>query len=386
MHPPAASPTDDPVGLRERVDAIPGVERIRDAAGAVPIYLVGGVVRDLLLGRERSDLDVVVEGDAEALARELGGETIAHERFATAKVTLEGLEFDLARARAESYARPGALPDVRPATLQEDLARRDFSINAMAIPLHTEPDLIDPHGGRADLDGGVIRVLHPRSFIDDPTRALRAARYAARFSFAIEPETERLARETDLSTVSEDRVEGELLKLAAEPRAREGLELLDAWGLVALPEGSGELVDAVAALAHSPPWEGQVDPALAVHAAATGRAPGAAGRLRDMLGSAHELAAAGPARPSEAVEMARGRGGIELILARAMGAGWLDRYLSEWRDVGLEITGQDLLAAGVPEGPAVGDALAEALRRKLDGEVSGREEELRVALDAARTQ
>ncbi|HEX2371815.1 MAG TPA: hypothetical protein VHI33_04275 [Solirubrobacterales bacterium] len=383
MHPPAASPTDDPARLGELVDAIPGVERIRDAAGALPIYLVGGVVRDLLLGRERSDLDLVVEGDAEALARRLGGEAIGYQRFATAKVTLEGLDFDLARARAESYARPGALPDVRPATLHEDLARRDFSINAMAIPLHAEPDLIDPHGGRADLDSGAIRVLHERSFIDDPTRALRAARYSARFSFTVDPETERLAREADLSTVSEDRVEAELLKLAAEPRARAGFEQLDAWGLVALPEGSGELIDAVAALAQRAPWKGEIDAVLAVHAAATGRAPGAAGRLRNLFGSARELAAASPSRPSEAVELARGRGGIELILARALGAEWLDRYMSEWRDVGLEITGEDLLAAGVPEGPAVGAALAEALRRKLDGEISGREGELRVALDAA---
>jgi tRNA nucleotidyltransferase (CCA-adding enzyme) len=383
MHPPAASPTDDPARLGELVDAIPGVERIRDAAGALPIYLVGGVVRDLLLGRERSDLDVVVEGDAEALARRLGGEAIGYQRFATAKVTLEGLEFDLARARAESYARPGALPDVRPATLHEDLARRDFSINAMAIPLHAEPDLIDPHEGRADLDSGAIRVLHERSFIDDPTRALRAARYSARFSFTVDPGTEGLAREADLSTVSEDRVEAELLKLAAEPRARAGFEQLDTWELVALPEGSGELIDAVATLAQRAPWKDEVDAVLAVHAAATGRAPGAAGRLRDMLGSARELAAASPSRPSEAVELARGRGGIELILARALGAEWLDRYMSEWRNVGLEITGEDLLAAGVPEGPAVGAALAEALRRKLDGEISGSDAELRVALDAA---
>jgi tRNA nucleotidyltransferase (CCA-adding enzyme) len=384
MQPPAASPTDDPARLGELVDAIPGVERIRDAAGALSIYLVGGVVRDLLLGRERSDLDVVVEGDAEALARRLGGEAIGYERFATAKVSLEGVEFDRARARAESYARPGALPEVRPATLQEDLARRDFSINAMAIPLHAEPELIDPHRGRTDLEGGVIRALHERSFIDDPTRALRAARYAARFSFTVDPETERLARGTDLSTVSEDRVEAELLKLAAEPRARAGFEQLDAWGLVALPEGSGELIDAVAGLAQRAPWKGEVDAVLAVHAAATGRAPGAAGRLRDMLGSARELAGASPSRPSEAVELAQGRGGIELILARALGAEWLDRYMFEWRDVALEITGEDLLAAGVPQGPAVGAALAEALRRKLDGEISGREEELRVALDAAR--
>jgi tRNA nucleotidyltransferase (CCA-adding enzyme) len=373
----------DPAHLRERLSTLHGVDRIRDAAGELPTYLVGGAVRDLLLGRERADLDVVVEGDAAALAGRLGGDTVSHERFGTAKMTLDGVELDLASARAESYPRPGALPEVRLAGLEQDLARRDFTINAMAVPLHREPALIDPHGGRDDLERGIIRVLHPRSFVDDPTRALRAARYAARFGFGVEPDTERLAREADLTTVSEDRAEAELVRLSAEPEARKGFELLDAWGLVTLPEGCGDLIDAVADLLQRPPWTGVADRALAVHAAATGRAPGAAGRLRDLLASARELASASPGRPSEAVELARGRGGIELALARALGAEWLDRYVSEWRDVGLEITGEDLLAAGVSQGPALGRGLDAALRRKLDGEISGREEELRAALDAA---
>jgi tRNA nucleotidyltransferase (CCA-adding enzyme) len=381
--PPTASDSD-PARIAERVAALPGLDRIRDAAAEQPAYLVGGAVRDLLLGRERTDLDVVVEGDAVELADRLGGEAIAHERFATAKVTLDGLEFDLASARAESYERPGALPDVRPASLAEDLARRDFTINAMAIPIHHEPELIDPHGGRADLDRELIRVLHPRSFVDDPTRALRAARYAARFGFTVEEETEALARAADLSAVSEDRVETELVKLSAEPHARAGFELLDTWELLTLPEGAGPLIDAVAALLERAPWAGVADRGLAVHAAATGRAPGAAGRLRDLFDAARGLAEASPGRPSEAVELARGHGGIELVLARALGAEWLDRYVSEWRAVELEITGEDLLAAGIPEGAALGQGLDEALRRKLDGEVSGREEELRAALDAAR--
>jgi len=381
--PPAPDP-GDAARLGERLAALPGLDRVREAAGELPLYLVGGAVRDLLLGRDRADLDLVVEGDAEQLARALGGETVGHERFATAKVRLGQAELDIAGARAESYARPGALPDVRPASLADDLARRDFTINAMAIALRGEPELIDPHGGQADLGRGVIRVLHERSFVDDPTRALRAARYAARFGFGVEPETESLARAADLETVSEDRVEAELIKLAAEPNARQGFELLDAWGLVSLAEGAGPLIDAVGTLLQRPPWEGMADRALAVHAAATGRAPGAAGRLRDLLASSRELAGAAPRHPSEAVELARGRGGIELALARALGAEWLDRYVSEWREVRLEITGEDLKAAGVAEGPAVGRGLDEALGRKLDGEISGREEELRVALDAAR--
>jgi tRNA nucleotidyltransferase (CCA-adding enzyme) len=370
--------------LAERLAAFPGLDLIRGSATGLPVYLVGGAVRDLVLGRDRADLDLVVEGDAAALADRLGGESVSHDRFATAKVRLQGLELDLASARAESYPRPGALPEVREATLAEDLSRRDFTLNAMAIPLHRDPELIDPHGGRADLASALIRILHRGSFVDDPTRALRAARYAARFGFALEPETERLARLADLSTVSEDRAEAELVRLAAEPNARRGFELLAGWELITLAEDAGPLIDAVGAQLQGPPWDEVADRALAVHAAATGRAPGAAGRLRDLLASARELAAASPERPSEAVELARARGGIELVLARALGAEWLDRYVSEWRRVKLEITGDDLVSAGVPEGPAVGRGLEEAMRRKLDGEISGREQELRVALDAAR--
>jgi tRNA nucleotidyltransferase (CCA-adding enzyme) len=381
---PLASEPEDAGMLADRLAAFPGLDLIRRSARGLPVYVVGGAVRDLLLGRDRADIDLVVEGDLAELAERLGGESVSHDRFATAKVALPELELDLASARAESYPRPGALPEVREATLGEDLARRDFTINAMAIPLHRDPELIDPHEGRADLESGLIRVLHPGSFVDDPTRALRAARYAARFGFALEPETERLARASDLSAVSEDRVEAELVRLAAEPRARAGFELLEEWGLLTLPEGGGSLIDAVAELLDGPPWNEVADRALAVHAAATGRAPGAAGRLRDLLASARELAAASPRRASQAVELARGRGGIELALARALGAEWLDRYVSEWRDVELEITGDDLLSAGVPQGPAVGRGLEEALRRKLDGEISRREEELRVALEAAR--
>jgi tRNA nucleotidyltransferase (CCA-adding enzyme) len=382
-----APPASDPAAgarVRERIASLPGLERIRDAAGGTRVHLVGGAVRDLLLGRDRADLDVVVEGHAEALARELGGETVTHARFATAKVTLDGLEYDLATARAETYPRPGALPEVRAAGLPEDLARRDFTINAMAIPLQPEPELIDPHRGHRDLEAGLVRILHPRSFVDDPTRVVRAARYAARLGFAVERETARLARDADISTVSEDRIEAELLKLAGEPHARAGFELLDEWGVVPLPEGSGPLIDTVSALVAGEPWAGVADRGLAVHAAATGRAPGAAGRLRDLLGAARELAGASPGRPSEAVALASGHGGIELVLARALGAEWLDRYVLEWRAVELEITGEDLLRAGVTEGPAVGRGLDEALRRKLDGEVSSRDEELHAALQGAR--
>jgi tRNA nucleotidyltransferase (CCA-adding enzyme) len=354
--------------------AHPELAAVRRAAGADPVYLVGGAVRDLLLGRERADVDLVVIGDAAALAAELGAEPVEHERFATAKVALDGHEVDIATARAESYARPGALPEVAPATeIETDLARRDFTINAMALPLRDEAALIDPHGGRADLAAELLRVLHPRSFADDPTRALRAARYAARFGFRLEPETARLIRAADLDTVSADRRRAELLRLAAEPEAARGFELLAEWGLVELRTEGVALARRVDELLAAPPWRDVAPRDRALLAAALGPA-----------GGEEKLAAARPQKPSLAVELARRCDPVELAIARALGAEWLDRYLEEWRDVALEIDGDDLIAAGVPQGKAIGRGLKEALIRKLDGEVAGRERELEVALEAAR--
>jgi tRNA nucleotidyltransferase (CCA-adding enzyme) len=364
------TPTDNlAAALRNTYPELDAVRGIGDA----PVFLVGGAVRDLLLGRDRSDIDLVVVGDAGAVAARLGAEVVEHERFATAKVQLDGHEVDIATARAESYPHPGALPVVEPADeIATDLARRDFTINAIAIPLQGEPELVDPHGGRDDLDAGRLRVLHPRSLIDDPTRALRAARYAARFGFQPEAETEALLRAADLESVSSDRREADLLRLAAEPAAVKGFELLAEWGLVEpRPDGLG-LAERVARLLSEPPWDEVVPRDRAVLSAALGPP-----------GVEEALAAAAPGRPSEAVELARTRRPVELVLARALGAEWLDRYLAEWRAVELEIGGTDLIAAGVPEGPAVGRGLAEALRRKLDGELTGREQELEVALDAA---
>jgi tRNA nucleotidyltransferase (CCA-adding enzyme) len=361
--------------LAEALDRVhPELAAVREAA-TEPVYLVGGAVRDLLLGRGRADIDLVVEGDAAELAARLGADVVSHERFATAKVGLDGHEVDVAAARSEAYPRPGALPVVEPAAgVEADLARRDFTINAMAIPLHGEPRLIDPYRGEADLATGSIRVLHPRSFRDDPTRALRAARYASRFGFELEPGTEALMREADLSTVSTDRRDAELLRLAAEDEAPRGLALLAEWGLVELPDGRVELAARVADLIASEPWRDEAPRDRTLLRAALGP-----------VGGELELAGARPDRPSRAVELAAGRDPVELVLARALGAEWLDRYLAEWREVGLEIDGDDLIAAGVSQGPAVGRGLKEALRRKLDGEISGREGELAAALAAARS-
>lgn len=351
----------------------PELSRVREVGGD-PIYLVGGAVRDLLLGRGRADIDLVVEGDAATLAARLGADVVSHERFGTAKVALDGHEVDIAAARSESYPQPGALPVVEPgADLAADLRRRDFTINAMAIPLRGEPRLIDPHGGQADLATKRLRVLHDDSFADDPTRAIRAARYAARFGFELEPHTAELLRRTDLGAVSADRREGELLRLAGEPTAARGFGLLADWGLLGLRDGDAGLLAGVAELLGAEPWAEEVPRDRALLAAALGP-----------RGGEEMLAGERPKSPSEAVELASGRDGVELVLARALGAEWLDRYMAEWRDVSLEIDGADLLAAGLEQGPALGRGLQGALRRKLDGGIDGRDEELAVALEIAR--
>jgi tRNA nucleotidyltransferase (CCA-adding enzyme) len=364
----------DPGRLGEQIESLAAIDQLRQIADRVPAYLVGGVVRDLLLGRGVADLDVAIEGDAEALT-DLPAFSLEREGlFLTGRLEQGNAKIDIAQTRAESYPAPGALPEVRPASITEDLARRDFTVNAMSFPLSGDRQLLDPHGGLDDLRAELLRVLHDGSFIDDPTRALRAARYAARFGFELEPETARLLREADLSTVSEDRIDNELRRIAAEDDPAAALRLIADWDVMpSLDPQALERVAEVTRLASAPPWSEWVDRELAVTLAIVRPLP----QIR-------ELAAATPERPSEAARLAAAWDPAQLLVARAIGAEWLDRYAAEWRHVGLEITGADLLAEGVPEGPGVGRGLEAARSGKLDGEISGRDEELRIAVAAAR--
>jgi tRNA nucleotidyltransferase (CCA-adding enzyme) len=399
--------------LRERVRRLPGMDRLLPALnGLPPVYLVGGAVRDLLRGANAVDLDLAVEGDARAAARELavrlGGQAREHERFGTATVRAEGLGFDLAATRRETYERPGALPTVAAAGLDEDLRRRDFTINAMAAGLSGDDlgHLYDPRGGLDDLRGRVVRVLHERSFIDDPTRLLRALRYEARLGFAMDPDTERLAREAAagraFTSVSGPRVGDELMDLLGEEEAPAGIARLHALGLdralhpalAADPElvasaalGAAALKSdrtpaALAALIAGAPaelagWLGELGLEAPVR-------DGALRAARDAPLLARELRR--DLRPSELYAVLRDEPPEALALALALRAPPepVLRFATELAGVRLEITGDDLIAAGIPEGPAIGRALEETLRRKLDGELAGREEELRAALGAAR--
>jgi tRNA nucleotidyltransferase (CCA-adding enzyme) len=400
--------------LRERIRRVPGMERLLPALGGLPrAYLVGGAVRDLLRGGTPEDIDIAVEGDARSAARavadRLGGEVREYERFGTADVLVPDQSFHFATTRQEVYDAPGELPRVTQTSLAEDLHRRDFTVNALAVGLTGDDlgHLYDPFGGLADLERGLIRVLHDRSFLDDPTRLLRAIRYAARLDFALEQETERLAREAvaadALSTVSGKRVQVDLMALLREHEVRRAVErmreleihsalhpeldpdpeLVASAALGAAAIGADRAVSALAALVESAPEELDLWLAdlhlLAEERDAASRAarvgPRIAMTLREREHSPSELRGLLGREPLEALALA--------LALRAPSAPIL-RWVTDLRRVGLEISGQDLLAAGVPEGPAVGRALEETLRRKLDGVLSGRDDELETALHLAR--
>ena len=399
------------------VAGLPGMDRLLPAlSGLPPAYLVGGAVRDVLLGASSVDLDVALEGDALAaaweLAERLGGRAMTHERFGTATVrTDDGLVVDLAGTRRERYAAPGALPDVEPAPLPDDLARRDFTINAMAVGLSGDDlgVLHDPHGGEADLAAGLVRVLHPGSFVDDPTRLLRAVRYAVRFGFALEPETERLAREAVKSgapsTVSGPRVRDELLDLLGEAEAAAALALARDLGLDRALHPALDADPDLAASGALGAAETGADRRLAALAALVSRTPdelepwvdtlalGRSDRMR-VVGAAHQgpslvraLRAEPPPSAVHALLRCEPAETLAVALAHGAPAGPIQRFLADLRDVHLEVTGDDLVAAGVPESPAIGRALEETLRLKLDGRLEGgRDAELRTALEIARRE
>jgi len=205
------------------------------------VYLVGGVVRDLLLGYPNFDLDLVVEGDAVKLAQQVPetgqAKLLAHKRFGTAKLRYDDFTLDMATARKETYARPGALPAVTPGTLMDDLIRRDFSINAMAMSLAADNygELIDPYQGKGDLERRLIRVLHSKSFTDDATRILRGVRYEQRFGFEFEAQTaDLLERDIPmLNTISGDRIRHELELILKEKQPELAIKRLGELGVLA---------------------------------------------------------------------------------------------------------------------------------------------------------
>jgi tRNA nucleotidyltransferase (CCA-adding enzyme) len=400
-----------PEELLARIRRIPAaavvLERL-DGLELPPVALVGGTVRDLLLDRVPLDLDIVVEGSPAAVVERLGGRPRRHERFGTAELAVAGRRVDVAAARRERYAHPGALPSVEPASLIEDLERRDFTINAIAVALTgAEPGrIVAAPQALDDLERRVLRILHPASFRDDPTRLFRLARYGARLGFVAEPETSLRAAEAvrsgGLETVSGTRVGNELRLLAREADPVRALAAVRELGLDrALEPGFGLTDDAWAARAlELLGGEGRPD-VLVLALAARRLEPTRAGALLDRLAfSASDreaIVAAGRRLPelaealaaadrSSALDAAAAGWPAEAVaLAGALGpADAAGRWLRTVRHVETAIDGADLLAAGVPTGPAVGRGLAAARAAALDGEAPDRDAQLAVALRAAR--
>jgi tRNA nucleotidyltransferase (CCA-adding enzyme) len=372
------------VDLLERLGRPPAVAALD---GEDAVYVVGGAVRDVLLDREPRELDFVVEGDAVEVARRIGARVRAHERFGTATVDVDGVTFDLASARRERYSRPGALPEVElGAALREDLARRDFTVNAIALHL-ADGELVWHPGSREDLEARRLRVLHDRSFVDDPTRLLRLVRYAARLGFDVEPETGRLAAEAvasgALNTVSGSRLGAELRLLLREPQPA-ALLGLERYGL-----GRALLGDAFAPDARAIAVAHELGGGRAALAAALKGDEDVAAMLDRLAFPAHDrdvvarAAAADPLEPGDDVALWRRLRREPPEAAAVAGArGDADaarRWLDDVRHRRLEIDGHDLVAAGL-EGPAVGQALDRATEAMLAGRASTREEQLAAAL------
>ena len=413
---PPSEPTTD---LADELAKLEHLTPVFEAVAALSeahegVYLVGGTVRDILLSEPSFDVDIAVEGDAielaRALARELDGRLQAHVKFGTAVVVYDhDQRVDVVTARTEFYDAPAALPAIEHATIREDLFRRDFTINAMAVSLKGEDfgRLVDPFGGRRDLDAGTVRVLHNLSFIDDPTRIFRAIRYENRYGFRMDEHTARLARgcvEMGLvGDLSSARLRDELVALLEEGDVRHSILRLRELGAeraihphLAADEQTVEIRERLVRLNEEfglglPVWR------LGVSALGRRLPPDEVyewlQRLKVRRRDAERIATAvtvGPRLverlrgadldPAEIVSLVEPFAPDAPLFALALeDSPQLRAYFGDLRGVHLEISGTDVRKLGVGESPRVGEILAEVKRRKLNGELDGRESELEAA-------
>ena len=383
------------------------ITRLADLAAdrASPLCIVGGRVRDLLLGSPGIDMDLVVEGDALELVRSLaldqGGEAVVHPRFGTATYRHGTLRFDLAIARTETYSRPGVLPDVRPGPIEEDLARRDFTVNAMALRL-SPPDagtLLDRFGSRLDVEDGLIRVLHDGSFVDDPTRTMRAIRYEQRLGFQIEPSTlTLLSRDLHLlPSVGVDRLRRELNLFLLEPAPELTLLRAESLGVLRTIDPALQPGTRLSEIFQSARRQlGQVEPAiylaLLLYSVEAGEAMQFVDRYRfpkESIGLVKGTLALRDAEARISVEGFRDSQvyavfkGFDRDSVRAFGIATehdiararAADYLSRLADIRPKLTGKDLINLGVPRGPDIGRVLNRLLEARLDGLTASREDE-----------
>jgi tRNA nucleotidyltransferase (CCA-adding enzyme) len=394
----------------------------------LPLYMIGGSVRDLLLGRSIKDLDFTVEGDAaklaEALLRRHGGRVVFHSHFGTATWTLDETTFtrlnvppvgrsaypssiDLISARSETYSKPGVLPTVQPSTIDHDLRRRDFTVNAMALRLDGSHygELYDPLGGQEDLARRQIRTLHERSFVDDPTRMIRAVRYAERYGFQIQEETlilidntarsilsglsgERLRHEFDL--IFEEENPSAMLQRLAELDLLKPINPVLHHANFELPfidilpvEFGGITIPDIHSFKQTLGWILWLMPLSAFDIDLLSRRLDFPALLTKSVQAASALIAKLPTtlawKPSQWTFY------LEELPSTSVYAAYLMRmepalrdYLVIWRKVKPTINGNDLKQRGLQPGPRYTDILRQLRAAWLDGEVQSREEELKL--------
>ncbi|HEV8662330.1 MAG TPA: CBS domain-containing protein [Candidatus Methylomirabilis sp.] len=423
---PAVQPAGSKVSALLRGRLPPRLQEILKAAGGVAdqagarLYAVGGFVRDLLLGVENFDVDLVVEGDgiafAEAFAAGMGGKVRSHRKFGTAVVSLpDGLKVDVASARTEYYEHPAALPTVEHSSIRMDLYRRDFTINALAVGLNAADygRLLDFFGGSRDLRDGVIRVIHSLSFVEDPTRILRAARFAVRYGFTIAKQSDRLIRNAVrlrlLDRLSGARILTELKLIFQEARPAAIVKMLEGYGVPkaihprmkggqavqALLEKVGEVLSWYRLL-HLPQaptswllyllaW---VSDCTLAEARSVGRRLGLPpGRLTDVSAALsayralrRQFARERPLTPGLVTRLLEDAPleAILLLMVRAPAAGVegaVSDYLTRYARVRPLLTGNDLKALGIRPGPIYRNILASLRYARLDGKLTSRDEE-----------
>ncbi len=372
------------------------------------LYLVGGVVRDLLLERCNLDLDMVVEGDAvklaEELARGLSAKVTSHTRFGTATLRWDERSADLTSARAETYSRPGALPTVKPGTISDDLARRDFTINAVAIEINPRHygDIIDPHGGRQDITSKLVRVMHDKSFIDDATRIWRALRYEQRLDFKLESATGELLKQCTawLGTISGDRIRHELELVLKEDEPEKVLFRADELGVLdrihpslkcddwlketfalarerCLPDASPTIPFYLALLCYrlsAPEAEKLIDYLRLSRSCAR-----IIRETQEIKEKTEKLVTPGLA-PSQVYELIHGYSTTALDAALlATGSETavehIELYLNVLRHVNPALGGEGLKKLGIREGPEIKELLQLIREARLDGRVTTKKEE-----------
>ncbi len=387
------------------------IERI--VAAAAPhcaVYAVAGAVRDLLLDRKMTDLDLVMECDAPSILHAALPDTklTVHARFRTASAIVGGTRIDAATARSEAYARPGALPRIAPAGIEADLHRRDFAMNAIALRLSGEGALLDPCDGLADIAARRIRVLHDASFQDDATRMFRALRYAARLGFTLEPHTatvltrdlayigaiggERLRRELEL--ILGEATGGSALEAAVRYAALQQIHAALSWDrarstaladpvpnrVPALPYGFA-LLSANASPAEASAIVARLKLKRSEAEAVTGTAS---------MQSVAAMLRRPDAKPSGVVVLLD-RFPLAAVAARAaiesdpIARQLALRYLAEWRNVRPILRGDELIEMGVPAGPQVQRGLQLVRAARLDGWATDRDDERALVLRFAKS-